>query len=318
MEDLAETVPEAAPALDAGNAGMTIEQEQRIVSLCQELAAEGVSHRLALQAVSRKWPIPTRFTGRALRVMDSIFYIEDEEHLGRESAFFSRLFASNFREREEVVVDLSEVPVFQRNPASFRIFLNFVERLTEGHDESGLQALGENHVAATLDLLQLSNYFEAPRVEERCITHLVQHRAELVSSHHPSALGVLPWPLLERMLASVNNKVEAIGLVATWMGSAAEDEASNYLQRCCGSMEDIRTADMLLIFSKWPHILAKLPQKPLRKFFNELLREVSNVLVGLAPKLRRSLNIVVILQNAWAFGLVAITIASACQVVLGA
>lgn len=260
---------------------VSLEQRGRIAQLCRELSAAGVSQRSALQTLSQQWPTPGRVPGRRLRVSDSVFIVQDEALLSRESGFFKRLFGADFREGREAVVDLSEVPMLKRNPASMQAFLDLVDSGADRGVESVAAATGDQALCMVMDLLQLSNYLEAPRVEEWCIDVLAAQRHQIVASESTcQALREIPWPLMERLLASVESKLEAVELVAAWC-VALEDEASRYLHRRCETVEDVGAGEMLRLCMRCPHIMAKLPQQMLAQFFGEILEHLESVMPAL-------------------------------------
>jgi len=217
--------------------------------------------------------------------LDSVFIVQDEALLSRESTFFKRLLGDDFREGRESIVDLSEVPMLKKNPGLLRDFLDRVECGGAVSSSAEPLATGEQALTMAMDLLQLSSYLEAPRVEEWCVDVLARGRHQILASEVArQALRELPWFLLERLLASVESKLEVVELVAAWC-VAPEDEASRYLQRRCETVEDVSAGEMLRLCMKCPHVMAKLPQQMLCQFFGE----VSDHLESVMPALERML-----------------------------
>merc|ERR1712083_336235 len=134
------------------------------------------------------------------------------------------LFDGPFRESQELVLDLSEVPALRRNAACFEHFL----LLATLRGEMQLNDLGDNHVAITVDLLELSSYFEAPRLEEKCMSHLLDNRTSLTAEAR-SVVPRISWRHLERLLASFQRKLDVIDVAAAWCAPDGEDELSKYL-----------------------------------------------------------------------------------------
>lgn len=270
-----------SPRAGAAVREVSTDQRSRIAQLCRELAAAGVSQRNAIQTLCHQWPTPGRVPGRRLRVLDSIFIMQDEAVLSRESTFFKRLLSDDFREGRESIVDLSEVPMLKRNPGLMGEFLDLVDSGGTMSFSAEAQASGEQALLTAMDLLQLSSYFEAPRVEEWCVDVLARGRHRILASEVArEALRELPWFLLERLLASVESKLEVVELVAAWC-VAPEDEASRYLQRRCETVEDVSAGEMLRLCMKCPHVMAKLPQQMLCQFFSEVLDHLESVMPAL-------------------------------------
>lgn len=274
--------PMAEPPLGPSSmAEVSLEQRGRIQQLCRELAAVGVSQRSALQALSQQWPTPGRVPGRRLRILDCVYIVQDEALLSREAGYFQRLFGGDWREGPEDVVDLSEVPMLKRSPALMQAFLDLVDAGADRVAEESAATGDKQDLQTAMDLLQLSNYFEAPRIEEWCVDVLAAQRHTILASESArQALRELPWTLLERLLASIESKLEVIELVAAWCVTP-EDESSRYLQRRCETVEDIAAGDMLRLCMRCPHIMAKLPPRMLAQFFGDMLNHLESVMPAL-------------------------------------
>jgi len=183
--------------------------------------------------------------------------------------------------------------MLKRKPALMGAFLDLVNggatsssstpyttapEATQGEEGSK----GEQALTTAMDLLQLSSYLEAPRIEEWCIDVLARGRHQLLASESSKqGLRELPWYLLERLLASVESKLEVVELVATWSAGGPEDEASRYLQRRCETLDDVGAGDLLRLCRRCPHVMAKLPQPILAQFFGEVLDHLESVMPAL-------------------------------------
>jgi len=231
-----------------------------IGAFCSQLASAGMTQQQALNAVIKSWPSSCP-RPRRIRIGNDIHPVGDEDILKEESAYFARLFDGPFREKEELVLDLSEVPGLARNPACFEHFLCLVS--TRG--ETSLSDLGDNHICLTVDLLEISSYFEAPCLEEKCLCHLMNNLADL-RTRGRSAIPNLSWHHLEQLLAAIQEKHHVIDIAASWCAPQHEDELSRYLAIRCGDLSEYSVHDILNMFGNSPHVLAKIPQAAQRLF----------------------------------------------------
>jgi len=231
------------------------------------------------------WPMPERRLSRRLRVNERLIMIENEALLSNESHFFERLFQGGFREGSELVMDFSDVPVFQRNPALIDMFFMLVMQ------QVSLEQLGDDHLALTVELLELSHYFEAPRLEDQCIEHLLSHLSTILSQPSPTrdTIPKLPWVLVERMMTSVEDKTDAIILAGVWCDSSKEDEMSEYLHRRFRDLSGMEVVNMTRIGRTCPHMLAKLPSKAVCSFFERLDSELEWVSSNFAGVIQEAL-----------------------------
>lgn len=236
-----------------------------IRTLCENLAAAGMTQTRALEALMLLWPTDTNnleSVSRCIVVGEKAFPLDDEFALTKDSVYFERLLSGPFRERSNIVLDLSEVPIISDRPEAFGHFLS----LTTSRGSDPLDSLS---IPMVVDLLELSEFFVASRHCGLCVARLVKERNGLLTEG-AQVVSRIPWRHFEKILSSCGEQLDIIRLAAVWSKVPREDELSKLLHNRCPQWDSMGVGTVLDICSTSPHILSMLPEEPARRFFSYL------------------------------------------------